>query len=371
MDKKGKIALISALVLVAVLVLAVAFAAPRANKACNDGIDNDGDTYIDYPDDPGCSSSKDNSELNTAIECDDGVDNADADSLADYPGDAGCSSPSDNDESDGACDDTSDNDLDTYTDYPSDPGCTSYSDSSELGTVECDDGTDNDLDTYTDYPDDAGCTGPSDNDESNCGDSVCEGGEVCDSCVADCGHCDSCSDTDGGNEIDIKGTAYGYNNNNNLFNDTDYCVDSNNIMEYYCSGTSEQSQQQSCGTDSYGPTYCANSSAVLHNHTYNSCWSGVCHHATYPEAAQYCEPGQYCSDGECYWSDSCSDTDGGFNLLVSGTVSGYHDGEQYSIDEFCVDSVTVMEYWCLYDDYLNYSYSCTGNSTGCVAGACV
>ncbi len=32
---------------------------------CNDGIDNDGDGLIDYPNDPGCSSATDNSEINT------------------------------------------------------------------------------------------------------------------------------------------------------------------------------------------------------------------------------------------------------------------------------------------------------------------
>lgn len=30
---------------------------------CNDNIDNDGDTFVDYPNDPGCSSAADDSEL--------------------------------------------------------------------------------------------------------------------------------------------------------------------------------------------------------------------------------------------------------------------------------------------------------------------
>ena len=34
--------------------------------ACNDGIDNDGDGAVDYPNDPGCSSSTDTDETNTA-----------------------------------------------------------------------------------------------------------------------------------------------------------------------------------------------------------------------------------------------------------------------------------------------------------------
>ena len=51
--------------------------------------------------------------------------------------------------------------------------------------IECSDGADNDEDGQTDYPNDSGCTDANDNDETNCGDSVCEGGETCSTC-ADC-----------------------------------------------------------------------------------------------------------------------------------------------------------------------------------------
>jgi len=63
--------------------------------------------------------------------------------------------------------------------------------------AECDDGIDNDGDTLVDE-DDAGCHpnniitnpyDPTDNDESNCGDSVCEGFESCLFCSTDCGTC--------------------------------------------------------------------------------------------------------------------------------------------------------------------------------------
>ena len=62
---------------------------------CSDGIDNDGDTFIDYPDDPDCTSATDN--LEAAPQCSDGIDN-DGDSLIDYPADNGCTSASDDDE---------------------------------------------------------------------------------------------------------------------------------------------------------------------------------------------------------------------------------------------------------------------------------
>lgn len=70
---------------------------------CNDGYDNDGDGFIDYPADPGCTSTSDTSEVNSDSgsdpACSDGIDN-DGDGYIDYGSDPGCSGPSDNDETD-------------------------------------------------------------------------------------------------------------------------------------------------------------------------------------------------------------------------------------------------------------------------------
>ncbi len=154
-----------------------------------------------------------------------------------------------------ACADGIDNDGDGYTDLD-DPGCSSKKDTSELNPeIECDDGTDNDGDGYTDSAD-TGCTGPTDTDETDCGDTACEGGETQYTCPQDCGYPDSCSDTDGGNVVSVFGTASGYYNNA-PYSNSDACVDPSNIVEYYCNGVYETSQQQSCGTDSYGPSYCS------------------------------------------------------------------------------------------------------------------
>lgn len=222
MDKRGKIAIFSVLFIVAILVLGIVIAKPgeRGLPECKDGSDNDGDGYTDWPDDPGCSSKNDKSELNPEI--------------------------------------------------------------------ECDDGSDNDGDSNTDYPDDSGCTSPSDDDETDCGDEVCEGGEDCDNCVADClgvgqvccngvaydGDCcddndctlpetcvdytcqivDSCSDTDYGSTPELLGSVSGYSGGS-PYNYTDYCVDNETVMEYYCSGAQWSSDQISCV---YNFTYCAN-----------------------------------------------------------------------------------------------------------------
>lgn len=101
MDKKAKIALVVVFLLAAVSVATVVIAKPtilgRAVAACRDSIDNDGDSYTDWPSDPGCVNKNDNNELNPNVQCDDGVDN-DGDGQVDYPNDGGCSSPTDNDE---------------------------------------------------------------------------------------------------------------------------------------------------------------------------------------------------------------------------------------------------------------------------------
>jgi hypothetical protein len=52
------------LVLVLIAAFVPAYVASAAPKACNDGIDNDGDSLIDYPADPGCTSKGDNNEFN-------------------------------------------------------------------------------------------------------------------------------------------------------------------------------------------------------------------------------------------------------------------------------------------------------------------
>lgn len=75
-------------------------AAPQTYQ-CNDGIDNDGDGYIDFPSDQGCNDATDNNEYNAVnpqtYQCNDGYDN-DGDGYTDYPSDPGCSNATDNSE---------------------------------------------------------------------------------------------------------------------------------------------------------------------------------------------------------------------------------------------------------------------------------
>jgi hypothetical protein len=73
-------------------------------EECIDGNDNDGDTFIDFPNDPGCTGESDNDETD---DCPDG---------------ASCPQ----------CGNGEDDDGDTFIDYPDDPGCTSANDNVEL-----------------------------------------------------------------------------------------------------------------------------------------------------------------------------------------------------------------------------------------------
>jgi hypothetical protein len=124
---------------------------------------------------------------------------------------------------------------------------------------QCNDNIDNDGDGKIDM-NDAGCANRNDNDETNCGDGVCEGGETSSSCPTDCGTPttttipsttttipNSCSDTDGGIVITVKGTVSGYSSGS-PYSYTDFCVENSttSVKEYYCSGNNWYSYSYSC-----------------------------------------------------------------------------------------------------------------------------
>ena len=107
------------------------------NVECNDGSDNDGDGFIDFPADVGCTSVNDDNETNDgAFQCNDGIDN-DGDGFIDFPEDPGCDNPTDDDERDSVppeCSDGLDNDGDGLIDYPNDPDCIGPADRDESGS---------------------------------------------------------------------------------------------------------------------------------------------------------------------------------------------------------------------------------------------
>ncbi len=145
---------------------------------CDDGIDNDGDGKIDFPNDPGCTDQNDDNETDDPVDlpqCNDGVDN-DGDGKADFPNDPGCTDKNDDNETDDPvdlpqCNDGVDNDGDGKADFPNDPGCTDKNDDDEtddpVELPQCDDGVDNDGDGKADFPNDPGCTDQNDDNETD------------------------------------------------------------------------------------------------------------------------------------------------------------------------------------------------------------
>ena len=133
--------------------------------ACNDGIDNDGDGLIDFPEDPDCDSAADTDEARVP-RCADGLDN-DGDGFIDFGEDPSCSSLLDDDESGPpACANGVDDDGDGATDFPDDPGCDSANDVDEHDVPACANGIDDDGDGQIDYPADDGCRNATDGDET-------------------------------------------------------------------------------------------------------------------------------------------------------------------------------------------------------------
>lgn len=71
-------------------------APPPPQPECSDGVDNDGDLLVDYPEDPNCASPTDDAER-FLFACNDGVDN-DGDLDVDHPLDRDCAGPEDDTE---------------------------------------------------------------------------------------------------------------------------------------------------------------------------------------------------------------------------------------------------------------------------------
>ena len=133
------------------------------------------------------------------VECNDGKDN-DGDGLIDYQYDK----KSKMNIGDPGCTSATDNDESNCGDRVCEGGETCATCPADCGTcTQCNDKIDNDKDGLIDYPADKGCSSLTDNDESNCGNQICESFESCSSCPADCGKCVECDDG-----IDNDGDGY-------------------------------------------------------------------------------------------------------------------------------------------------------------------
>lgn len=141
-------------------------------------------------------------------------------------------------------------------------------------------------------------------------------------------------ETDGGINYNLAGEISGLYGNGIAYNLADYCVDKDTLNEYYChKETWHKKELVSC---------------------LNGCAHGAC--VDQPE-----EP-----DPE----PECEDSDNGIDVSVAGEISGlYSDGVSYALGDFCLDDMTVKEYYCHKDTWHKWSpITCTN---GCVNGACV
>jgi cysteine-rich repeat protein len=257
---------------------------PSITYQCNDGLDNDSDGKIDYPADPGCSSTTDNDETDPTIpyQCNDGIDN-DSDGKTDYPADPGCSAASDNDETDPVspivyqCSDGIDNDSDGRIDYPEDPGCTAWNDDSEGSSIlpQCNDGLDNDSDGKIDFPLDPDCISLTDNDES----AAAEGEKL---------QCNDGLDNDSDGKIDFPadpGCASATDNSE---------VDSPPAV--VCGNGIKEGSEECDGTAGVTAGYTCTASCLLQLITS----SPIC-------GNNILETGEACDDGNLVPGDGCSD----------------------------------------------------------------
>jgi hypothetical protein len=135
---------------------------------------------------------------------------------------------------------------------------------------------------------------------------------------------------------------------------------------------------QDCGVNGYiGDPYCWEGDVYRDYITYTCENAGKCSAVCNSQISGYlwdnCQ-GNGCSNGQCVTGnpDSCTDSDGGSNLFVKGTVSGYFDNIPYSKTEICLSSTELLEYYCGGNYHYNFTYNCAGNMTSaCSNGACV
>ena len=198
---------------------------------------------------------------------------------------------------------------------------------------------------------------------------VCDYG--CANSVCNLAPQNTCTDLDGGIVLTINGATYGQANGV-PYSHNDTCADASNVNEHYCSGTAEIVQAFNCGTGGYeSPAYCMGPSIYRDYTTYN-CNSGACRSSTSPILQQTCTSG--CLNGTCISApqNTCYDTDGGLNYGFQGTVSGYKIGLPYTYADFCNSNNQLIEWYCSGTaPYAAPNYTCTGNYTACLNGACI
>jgi len=135
-----------------------------------------------------------------------------------------------------------------------------------------------------------------------------------------------CDDTDGGVSRIKKGTATVSDGKSTVGSETDYCVDGNNLQEFFCDNEMIDSIEIAC-------------------------------------------PGsEYCLDGECVLAMQplvCNESDSGKDYTSAGFVS---DGINKFSDS--CSGTELTEFYCSGTDVLNITVDCIGLGQICANGAC-
>ena len=136
----------------------------------------------------------------------------------------------------------------------------------------------------------------------------------------------TCTETDGGYNIDLKGTlTYG------TTTIVESCSDSKTVVEVYCTSAGYERELYDCS-----PGVCQN---------------GMCVQLPATTTPATTTP--------------CTDTDGGVRFFTKGHLSWPVQG--YEVDDICNDANYLTEYYCDNGMYKSTNYNCP---SGCLNGAC-
>lgn len=220
----------------------------------------------------------------------------------------------------------------------------------------------------------------------------------------------TCSDTDGGNNINLSGTVT-ITNSSGSFTFTDSCASSSIVNERYCSGNNVVTAQGFClagqvcsngvctapqastCTDSDGANYNTQGTVSVTNASGSYSFTDYCYGPNGVWLYEYlcssnktvtsiagtlCTSGYSCSNGACVVNANstsnvtCTDTDGGYNLYTKGTLSFSNQTQNTTLIDYC-SGTQLVEYQCPSNTanyYYTYYVNCQ-SGYACSNGACI
>lgn len=174
----------------------------------------------------------------------------------------------------------------------------------------------------------------------------------------------NCTDSDGGKDKFKIGTLTIYKGYMMTSMEKDYCIDSNNVREYFCSDSTVGSEVMECGEnyecedgicvyrscqDSDGGQNLmkkgtTNKGPVIETDSCSGSYNVVeyfCSDNNIQSSTNTCPSGYWCQSGECVSEPSCSDSDGGKDYWNPGTVTKGSDTHK----DIC-NGIVLTEYYC-------------------------